>query len=413
MTQDLTVVRSRFPALARPEVFLDNPGGTQMVQNSIQRMQRMMIENNANSGGVFKTSKANDAIVYETREWVRDFFNAARAEEIVFGANMTTITYNLSRALARSFKAGDTIVVTRMDHDGNISPWLQAAEDRGLRIRWVDFNPQTGLLDLDDLQQALDEKPRLLAVGYASNSLGTINPIPKIIEMAHAAGTLVYVDAVQYAPHGPIDVQAIDCDFLVCSAYKFYGPHAGILYGKYDLLDGLPPYKVRPAHSEPPDKFETGTGNFECMAGILGVMEYFEWLGRTFGEEYYEELSKKYSGRVLTLKQAMTTLLAHDIELNKALYGVLKDIPGIDIIGITEADKFDQRVPTFSFNIDGKTPREIATALAKESIYIWAGNFYALEIALRYNKDNGFARVGAVHYNTPAEIARFGEVLAS
>lgn len=412
MSQDLTIVRSQFPALARPEVFLDNPGGTQMVHASIDRMQRMMIENNANSGGVFKTSQRNDEIVYETRQWVKDFFNAGRPEEIVFGANMTTLTYSISRALARSFNAGDTLVVTRMDHDGNISPWLQAAEDRNLKIRWVDFNPETGLLDLEDLQKALEEKPRLVAVGYASNSLGTINPIPEITKMVHEAGALVYVDAVQYAPHAPIDVQAVDCDFLVCSSYKFYGPHAGILYGKYDLLDALVPYKVRPCKDIVPDKFETGTGNFEAIAGVLGVLEYFEWLGRSFGEEYYEELAKKYSGRALTLKQAMHTLSLHDIDLNKKLYGVLKDIPGISIIGIKDEAMFDQRVPTFSFNIAGKQPKDIAIELAKEDIYIWAGNFYALEIARRFGRDAGFARVGAVHYNTAEEIDRFGRAVA-
>ena len=413
MPQDLSIVRPQFPALARPEVFLDNPGGTQMVHASLDRMQRMMIDSNANHGGEFATSKHMDETVYEARQAVKDFFNADRAEEIIFGANMTTLTYNISRALARSFRPGDTIVVTRMDHDGNISPWLQAAEDRNLRIRWVDFNTETGLLDLEDMQNALAEKPRLVAVGYASNSLGTINPIPKIVEMAHAAGALVYVDAVQYAPHAPIDVQALDCDFLVCSSYKFYGPHAGILYGKYDLLDALPAYKVRPCSEELPDKFETGTGNFESVAGVLGVMEYFDWLGRTLGEEHYEKLSKKYKGRALTLKQAMYTLHDYDQTLNNALLDALKDIAGISIIGITDPTKLQQRVPTFSFNVKGKTPQEIAASLARENIYIWDGNFYALEISRRYGVEGtgGFARVGAVHYNTLEEIQKFGSAL--
>ncbi len=413
MSQDLSIVRSRFPALSRPEVFLDNPGGTQMVNASLERIQRMMVETNANHGGVFATSQRSDETVYEARKAVKDFFNAARPEEIIFGANMTTITYHISRSLARTFKPGDSIVVTRMDHDGNISPWLQAAEDRGLRILWVDFDTETGMLNLADLQKALDEKPRLVAVGYASNSLGTINPIQKIVEMAHAAGSLVYVDAVQYAPHAPIDVQALDCDFLVCSSYKFYGPHAGVLYGKYDLLDALPAYKVRPCPNEPPDKFETGTGNFEAIGGVLGVMEYFEWLGRTLGEEYYDELSKNYSGQALALKQAMYTLHDYDMTLNRALLKELKDVPGISIIGITDEKELHQRVPTFSFTVKGKTPLEIATGLAKEKIYIWNGNFYALEIAKRYGTEGkgGFARVGAVHYNTLSEIERFSQVL--
>lgn len=413
MAVELSAARKQFPALSRPEVFLDNPGGTQMVGASLERMQRLLVEANANHGGLFATSQRMDETVHEARQAMADFFNASQPEEIIFGANMTTLTYTLSRALARSFQPGDTIVVTRMDHDGNIAPWLQAAEDRGLRVRWVDFDTDSGQLNLDDLQEALAEKPRLLAVGYASNALGTINPIGQITKQAHAAGTLVYVDAVQYAPHAPIDVQALDCDFLVCSAYKFYGPHAGILYGRYDLLDALPAYKVRPAPETLPDKFETGTGNFEAIAGVLGVMEYFEWLGRTLGEEYHEQLAGQYSGRALVLKQAMTALQDYDLQLNLALLDQLQAVPGIQVYGISDPDKLSLRVPTFTFNLPGKTPAEVARALGQEQIYIWNGNFYALDISLRYGVEEmgGFARVGAVHYNSLEEIQRFGEAL--
>ena len=414
MAYDLSIVKSQFPALSRPEVFLDNPGGTQMVRSSLDRMQRLMVDSNANHGGVFATSRRMDETVYETRQAMVDFFHAARPEEIIFGANMTTLTYSMSRALGRSFSKGDTILVTRMDHDGNIAPWLQVAEDRELNIRWVDFNVETGRLDMEDLQRALAEKPRLVAVGFASNALGTINPISEIVKLAHAVDALVYVDAVQYAPHAPIDVQALGCDFLVCSSYKFFGPHAGILYGRYDLLDALTAYRVRPCSNELPDKFDTGTGNFESIAGVLGVVEYFEWLGRTLGEGHYENLAGQYSGRSLALKQAMYTLTDYDLHLNKALFKVLKDIPGIRIIGITDEENFHLRVPTFSFNIEGLKPIEIAQGLANENINIWAGNFYALDIARRYavQDTGGFARVGAVHYNTMDDINRFGEVLA-
>lgn len=384
-----------------------------MVGASLERMQRLLVEANANHGGLFQTSQRMDETVHEARQAMVDFFNARSIEEIVFGANMTTLTYTISRALGRWFEEGDLIVVTRMDHDGNISPWLQLAEDRNLRVRWVDFDTETGILDLEDMQRAIEEKPRLVAVGYASNSLGTINPIEKITRWAHAVDALIYVDAVQYAPHAPIDVQALGCDFLVCSAYKFYGPHAGVLYGRRELLEALPAYKVRPAPDTLPDKFETGTGNFEAIAGVLGVMEYFEWLGSTLGEEYHEALSLDYSGRALTLKQAMHALKDYDLALNRALLDALQSVPGIHVYGITDEEHFDQRVPTFTFNLPGKTPAEIAKALGEEQIYIWNGNFYALEIARRYGLEGrgGFARVGAVHYNTLADIARFGKAL--
>src|SRR5512133_592255 len=288
MTLNVQQIRKEFPALSRPVLFLDNPGGTQITQRSLERIQDYLVNMNANHDGAFETSRLSDHSILEARQAAADFLNASRSEEIVFGPNMTSLTFNISRALARTFNPGDTIVVTRLDHDANISPWLMAAEDRGCRIRWVDFHPEDCTLDLDDFKKAMEEKPRLVALGYAANAVGTINPVADLIPLAHAAGALVYIDAVQYAPHGPIDVQALDCDFLVCSAYKYFGPHAGVLYGRYELLDRLHAYRVRPAPALPPGKFETGTGNFEHMAGTLGALEYFEWIGRTFGSEFKE-----------------------------------------------------------------------------------------------------------------------------
>jgi cysteine desulfurase family protein (TIGR01976 family) len=413
MTFDIHAIRQQFPGLSRPAIFLDNPAGTQMVHASLERMQRLMVDANANHGGLFATSRQMDETKDEARRSMTEFFNANRPEEIVFGANMTTLTYTISRALGRTFQKDDLLVVTRLDHDGNVSPWVQIAEDRGMRVHWVDFDVETGTLNMEEMRRAIEEKPRLVAVGYASNALGTINPVEKITKWAHDAGALVYIDAVQYAPHAPIDVQALDCDFLVCSAYKFYGPHAGVLYGKYDLLDELTAYQVRPALDIPPNKFETGTGNFEAMAGMLGVLEYFEWFGNTYGEDYYDELSPRYSGRALALKQAMHTMQAYDRNLNKAMLKALEPIPGVRIYGITNEHALDQRVPTFSFTIEGMHPADVAGRLGQENIHVWNGNFYALAASERYGVESqgGFVRVGAVHYNTLDEISRFGEVL--
>ncbi len=257
MPLNLTVLRDQFPSLRRqaeltaPAIFLDNPGGTQIAQASLDRINAYLLNHNANHGGAFRTSQESDAVLDEAHAAMADFYHAARSDEIVFGNNMTTLTLHISRSLARTWKRGDEIVVTRLDHDANITPWVLAAKDRGVKVRWVDFYPENGTLNLDELQKALEGKPRLVAVGYASNALGTINPVKQIVEMAHAAGALVYIDAVQYGAHGPIDVQDIGCDFLVSSAYKFFGPHAGILYGRYDLLNELFAYKVRPATEQP------------------------------------------------------------------------------------------------------------------------------------------------------------------
>ena len=353
MTLDLDAIRPKFPALKQPTIFFDTPGGSQIAAPSLERIQRYLVECNANSGGAYATSQASDAIVAETREAMADFLNASRPEEIVFGLNMTSLTYNLSRSLGRTFEAGDTLVVTHLDHDGNISPWLQVAEERGCRVRWVDFNLEDCTLDLDDFQAALREKPRLVAVGYASNAVGTINPLAKIIRMAHEAGALVYVDAVQYAPHGPIDVQELGCDFLVCSAYKFFGPHLGILYGRYDLLDSLFAYHIRPSPDMPPGKFETGTPSFEAIAGLLGALEYLEWLGQTFGEEQSEIYREHYCGRRLIFKQAMSAIRAYEFELSRALLAALQTAPGLRLYGVGVVVRLELRVLTFCFNVEG------------------------------------------------------------
>ncbi|MGB7095004.1 MAG: cysteine desulfurase-like protein [Anaerolineales bacterium] len=410
MSLDIDSIRQQFPSLNRQAIFFDNPGGTQIAKPALDRMVAYLTDTNANHAGPFATSIASDAIIDEAHQAVADFFNANRAEEIVFGANMTSLTLHISRCLARTWNPGDTIVVTRLDHDANVTPWVLAAVDRGCRVQYVDFNLEDGILDLDQLAEALESKPRLVAVGYASNALGTINPVKEITKMAHASGALVYVDAVHYAPHGPIDVQELDCDLLVCSAYKFFGPHVGMLYGRYELLDQLTAYKVRPAPSNPPGKFETGTQNFEGIAGVLGALEYLEWLGENYGTA---GIGVGYSNRKLRLKQAMGAINDYEAQLTRALLEILEETPGVTIYGPRDIKRLENRVPTFAFTLEGFTPRQVAVELGKREIFVWDGNYYALLVteSLGVEESGGMVRVGPVHYNTVDEIERFGKAL--
>ena len=412
MTLDILSIRKQFPALDRPAIFFDNPGGTQIAKQSLDRITKYLLESNANHEGAFATSIDSDAVLDDAHRAMADFYNAPSPEEIVFGNNMTTLTLHISRSLSREWNEGDEIVVTRLDHDANVSPWVLAAQDRGVKVNWVDFDVEDGTLNLDQMQKMLERKPRLLAVGYASNSLGTINPVQKIIKMAHNAGTLVYVDAVQYAPHGPIDVQKLDCDFLISSAYKFFGPHAAVLYGKRELLEKLFAYKVRPATNKLPGKYETGTQNHEGIAGVLGTMEYFEWVGREFGSEHAEGLAG-YTGLALELKKAMTAIRAYEFDMNRALLSTLQTVPGLTIFGLTDTRRMDERVATFSFRLKDLHPRKVAELLADQGIYVWDGNYYAINVSERlgFEGSGGMVRVGAAHYNTLDEINRLGEAL--
>lgn len=413
MTLDIDRIRSQFPALDRPVVFFDNPGGTQIARQSLERIQSYLVDCNANHGGAFATSQASDAMVDQARSAAADFLNAARPEEIVLGPNMTTLTFRLGQALGPQFSPGDCLVVTRLDHDANISPWTRLAEDRGLRVRMVDFDPETGLLNLDDFQAALQEKPRLVAVGYASNALGTINPLKKLVDWARAAGALTYVDAVQYAPHGPIDVQSLGCDFLACSAYKFFGPHVSVLYGRYDLLDSIHAYRVRPAPASAPGKFETGTNNFEGIAGLLGALEYLQWVGSEFGAEHAELLSEDYSERKLLFKQGMAAIRSYEFELSRVLLDICSTVPGLRLYGPDDPRHLENRVPTFSFTLDGLPSDQVAARLGQAGFNVWNGNFYAVAVTERLGieEQGGLVRVGAVHYNTVEEIRRLGDSL--
>ena len=419
MSLDLPTIRSQFPALRlqaelpTPAIFFDNPGGTQVAQPVLERITAYLSQHNANHGGAFLTSQQSDAVLNEAHAAMADLYNAARPEEIIFGNNMTTLTLHISRSISHTWNAGDTIVVTHLDHDANITPWVLAAQDRGVNVRWVDFHVEDGTLDVDDFAAAMQTHPRLVAFGYASNALGTINPVKKLTQMAHDAGALVYVDAVQYAAHGPIDVQETACDFLVSSSYKFFGPHAGILYGRYDLLDELFAYKVRPAPNELPDRFETGTQNHEGIAGVLGAVDYLVWVGQTFGQDYFDKYDRHFSGRRLHLKQAMSAIRAYEFEISRAVLGVLKELPGVRLYGLADTRRLEERVPTFSFTLAGWHPRQLAEALAAQNIYTWDGNYYALAVTERLGIEaqGGMLRVGPVHYNTLDEVARLKEAL--
>src|SRR2546421_11680493 len=337
---DLQSVRRQFPALSRkvegqPVVYLDNPAGTQVPQRVIDRTAEYWRTMNANRGSAFLTSRRSDALLADVRQAAAVFLNAASADEIVFGANMTTLTFAVSRAIGRELRPGDEIVVTRLEHDGNVSPWL-ALQEQGVMVRFVDIIVPECTLDMHDLHRQLSARTRLVAVTHASNAVGTVPDLAEVSRAAHAAGAWLWVDAVHYGPHGAIDVRAIDCDFLVCSSYKFYGPHQGILYGRRELLQRLRPYKVRPARDTGPSRWETGTQNHECLAGLLGAFEYLAAIGG--------------ADRVLrpALEAAMDRIRRHELALVARLIDGLQQIPGIKLYGITAPAELEQRVPTVS-----------------------------------------------------------------
>ena len=408
MNPDLSACRTHFPALAKGAIYFDNPGGTQVPRQTIDRMLAYLIESNANHGGAFPTSRESDRIIAESRQAVAHFLNAGSPQEIIFGPNMTSLAFTLSRSLAGELTPQDEIIVTRLDHDANISPWTIIAQERGCKVHWLDFDVEDCTLRLDQFESLLNEHTKLVAVGYASNAVGTINPVRRITRQAHDAGALCFVDAVQYAPHGSIDVQDIDCDFLAVSAYKFFGPHIGVLYGKREHLERLKAYKVRPAPSAPPGRFETGTQNHEGIAGLLGALEYLGAIGEQSARDEGEA-----GDRALRFKQALRTIQSYELNLTRTLIETLSAVPGVKIWGITDEADLDRRVPTVSFTLNEHHPRAIATELGKSGIYVWDGNYYALAVTERLGLEEhgGMVRVGLVHYNTPEEIAALGKAL--
>tara|TARA_B100001778_G_scaffold14643_1_gene11257 strand:- start:346 stop:1626 length:1281 start_codon:yes stop_codon:yes gene_type:complete len=417
MNYDLEQIRGKFPALNIKDsgvrrIYFDNPAGTQVPIEVIEAVQKCMIESNANIQGGFETSNRADKILDEFHQSMADFLNATSSEEIIFGQNMTTLTLHISRSIGRLLSKGDEIILSRMDHDANISPWLLLAEDIGLSVKWLSFDTEKYEFDLNCLENLLSDKTKLICIGGASNLLGTINDIKSICKIAKKANALTYIDAVQLAPHVSIDVQDIDCDFLVCSAYKFFGPHQGILWGKRKLLKSLSPYKVRPATSELPGCFETGTQSHEGMAGTTAAVNYFAWIGREYAETY--QIENKYKNeRTKLIHAALDYLFEYEKLLTIDLIEGLQNIKNVQVQGITEKNALDRRLPTVSFSVIGLSPSLIAEELAKENIFVWSGHSYALEVVKSLNllDKGGVLRTGPVHYNTINEVHEFLEIL--
>lgn len=416
-TLDLAYVRSQFPSLAQtvnghPAAFLDGPGGTQVPQRVIDAINTYLSHDNANTGGAYSTSRHTDAMIARARGAMADFLHCG-ADEVVFGPNMTTLTYAISRAIGRELSPGDEILVTRLDHDANVSPWLAMAEDRGVTVRWAEIHDEDCTLDIHDLASKINENTKLVAVGYASNAVGTINPVRVITRLAHAAGALSYIDAVHYGPHGLIDVELLDCDFLACSTYKFFGPHMGVLFGKREHLSRFRPYKVRPNTNAIPNCWEWGTLNHECIAGIEACVEYIADLGRSSrpsadGQPRRLSPPTETATRRNDIEAAYAVIHEHERFLLERVLAGLREIPGLKLYGITDPARFNDRCPTFALRIEGHTPLELATKLGERGIFTWDGNYYALNLTehLDVEKSGGFLRIGLVHYNTAEEVDR-------
>jgi len=383
--------------------FLDGPAGTQVPKQVMDAVQNYYLKSNANTCGAFATSRSNDAMIAAARAAMADFFNCDK-DEVIFGQNMTTITFALARAIGRTLEPGDEIVVTTLDHDANVAPW-RALEELGMVIRQVDIHESDCTLDLEDLKRKINKNTKVVAVGYASNAVGTINPVAEITKLAHAAGALMFIDAVHFAPHGAIDVRALDCDFLVCSPYKFFGPHMGTLFAKREHLQKFKPYKVRPATNVSPESWETGTQVQELIAGIGAAVDYLAELGRRC-----EPAAKTRRDALLAAYRATH---GHETVLLTRLLAGLHSIPGVRIFGITDPAKFSNRCSTVSFRLGDHTPAKIATFLGERGIFTWDGNFYALNLSERLGVEQhgGVLRVGLVHYNTAEEVDRLLAVL--
>jgi cysteine desulfurase family protein (TIGR01976 family) len=426
-TLDLAPIRSQFPSLAQtvnghPAVFFDGPGGTQVPQRVIDAISDYLRRDNANSGGAYPTSRRTDVVIADARAAMADFLHCA-ADEIVFGLNMTALTFMISRAIGRELLPGDEILVTRLDHDANVSPWL-ALEEKGVVIRWADIHKEDCTLDVEDLAAKINSKTKLVAVGYASNAVGTINPVKEIVRLAHSVGALAFVDAVHYAPHGLIDVQDLDCDFLACSTYKFFGPHMGVLFGKRKHLTRLRPYKVRPLTDAVPFRWEWGTLNHECIAGITACVDYIASLGnRDFPFRLGSGQASRKSGenwgtpdagsRRRAIVSAFESIRRHEHTLMSRMITGLSQMPRIKIYGITDLSAFNWRFPTLAIRVVNQTkeqtPVALATKLGERGFFTWDGNYYAMNLTEKLNVESsgGFLRIGLVHYNTEEEVDRF------
>lgn len=405
---DVTAVRRQFPGLERSDatgrtsVFFDGPAGSQVPQQVVDAMSHYLLHDNANHGGAFATSRATDDLVQRARAAFADFVGASDPEEIVFGANMTTLTFHLSRALARTWRAGEEVVVTDSDHDANVTPWVRAAKEAGCHVHTIHVRPDASL-DLDDAAGKIGPRTRLVALGAASNLSGTVHPVTAIAELARAQGALVFVDAVHWAPHLRTDVQRLPCDFLVCSAYKFFGPHLGVLWGRRALLEEIEADRVRPSPRHGAEKWQTGTANFEGIAGAFAAVEYLAQLGRDVGGG---------ADRRAALDAAFHAIERHERDLCTRLLRGLGAIAGVRIVGIAETERVRERCPTVSFTHPSHPPRWLAERLAERHVHCWAGNSYALALTRALDLEpDGVLRLGMLHYNTPDEVDRVVESL--
>ena len=407
-------IRSQFPALAQvnddqqPTIFFDNPGGTQVPLSVIEAIRDYLTTSCANIGGAFGTSRRTNEIMDQARTSVAALIGAPEPENIVFGQSMTALTFLIARSIGDECKAGDEIVVTDIDHDANISPWLDLQE-RGVVIRTVSFHPEDGTLDTHAFQAALSPgKTKLVALNHASNALGTITDVAPLIRLAHEAGALVYIDGVQSVPHVPIDVAALNCDFLGCSAYKFFGPHVGVLYGKRELMERLRPRKVRPAKDATPYRWEQGTPNFEGFAAIIAAVEHIAQVG----DMAVAESSTGLRGR---LTQGMTAIKAYEEQLSQHLLTGLAQVEGVHVYGLSDPTRSSERVPTVAFTREGESPRAVCERLAKHGVNCWSGDYYAVRVmeTLGLQESGGALRVGLTHYNTTWEIDRFLDLLSA
>lgn len=415
MPLDVTALRALFPALdrtqdGRPVAYFDGPAGTQAPQSVADAVSGCLLHHNANSGAPFATSHEADAILDAGRSAMADLLGAGDPDEIAFGPNMTTLTLAASRALAQTWQRGDEIIVSRLDHDANVTPWVLAAQDAGAIVKHVDVNRADCTLDLASFEAALSERTRLVAVGLASNAVGTINPVRDIAARATEVGAISWIDAVHYGPHGLIDVEEIGCDFLVCSAYKFFGPHVGILWGRRELLESIRPYKLRPSPEELPGRWMTGTQNHEGIAGVTAAVEYLARVGDLAQET---ESSMAPSPRRERLRHSFSLIAAHEQELGRRLIAGLQQLPNVTIWGIADPQRSNERVPTVSITHATQTPQEIASKLADRGLWVWAGNHYALPLTEALGLEpHGTLRIGLVHYNTAEEVDRLLGVLA-
>ena len=395
-------VRREFPALSgthdgRPRVFMDNPAGTQLPRRVVDAVANALMEAASNYGGYFEGSRNAEAIYAAAHRAMAEFVNARSANEIVVGPSMTALTLHLSRSLGRRFAPGDEIIVTRMDHEGNVSPWLLLAEDLGLVVRWLPFSRDTWKIEPEELEALLGPRTRLLALNCASNLTGSINDVAELAALARSAGAMTYADAVQLAPHQCIDVQALDCDFLVCSSYKFYGPHLGVLWGRQELLEEMAAYKARCASDASPEKWESGTPQTELLAGLAACVDHHDWLGGQVSDE------DSRRGRIEAAYRAATD---HEARLVTRLIDGIQTIPGTTIHGITNSNRVGERVPTVSMTHERVSPPRVAERLARDGICVWSGHNYALEVVrhLGIDEERGVVRIGLAHYNTEEEV---------